>query len=103
MPTPKYTRAAIDLSASGDIIAAVANRGYRVVHIMGLSGGTGTVTIRSASTNLTGAMDFVAGGGFRAKDYEAGVFIANLGESLNVVIGGSATFKGFVIYEIIGD
>lgn len=100
---PKYTRIAINLSATGDIIAAVAAKGYKVVKIIGLSGGTGTVTIRSGSTDLTGAMDMVAGSGFRDKDYENGVFVTVLGESLNAVITGSATFKGFAVYETTGD
>lgn len=98
---PRLVRVAVNAAASGDIIAAAAGKRYKILHLMGLSGGTGTVKFRTGTTDVTGAMDVVAGGGFDIKDYEYGLFEnANANESFNVVLTSSATFKGFCIYQI---
>jgi hypothetical protein len=91
--------ASIDTASSGatEIVAAVANRKLRVMAWHAMAATAVTVQWQSAANDLSGAMSFAATGGAAPNSYY-GLFETNLGEALNINLGGAVQVSGTVAY-----
>jgi hypothetical protein len=97
--------AKVDLAASGDLVTAVAGKRIRVLSYKLVAAGSVTVKFQSgASTDLTGAMSQIVGVP-NACDHAppvhgvpTGYFETEVGEKLNLVLGGSVQVSGHLTY-----
>lgn len=89
-------------TVSGIVIAANPSFAYRVLCYTSLSAGDGTLKFSSGgTTDLTGDMPVGTNGGISTTLNALGHFQTLPGESLNVVLGGSATGQGHLTIERI--
>lgn len=100
--------AKIDLTSSGDIVAAVPGKKIRVTSLLLVASAAFTAKFQSgASTDLQGAMSMIVGvpiplpvapsmpGELR------GHFETAVGEKLNLVLSGSGQVSGCLTYELV--
>lgn len=94
----KYAK--IDYSASGSqaLVAAVAGKRIRVISLFLIGAGAVTTKFQSAATDLTGAMSNAANGGFVLPENKSGWFQTNVGEALNLNLGGAVNVAGGLTY-----
>jgi len=92
--------APINATASGDtqIVAGVSGKRIRVIAYAIVSSATVNVKFRSNTTDITGAMRIVEGGGI-AHAYDGGLFQTAVGESLNINLSANATVGGYIVYR----
>ena len=94
--------AQINATASGDtqVVAAVSNRRIVVVAYAVVANATVNIRFRSGTTDITGAMRLVEGGGI-AHAYDAGLFQTAVGQALNINLSTNATVGGYVVYRTV--
>lgn len=94
--------ATVELTESGDVIDAVANKKIRVIAMFGsinAVGPDGTIKFQSGgATDLTGAMLLLSGQFFHLDFNPRGWFETVAGEKLNMVISNMDAFSGTIIY-----
>ena len=92
--------APINATASGDtqIVAGVSGKRIRVIAYAIVASATVNVKFRSNTTDITGAMRIVEGGGI-AHAYDQGLFQTAVSESLNINLSNNATVGGYVVYR----
>ena len=96
-----YKTASISFAASGDnqVVAAVATKRIKVYAIVVNFVGTVSAKWRSATTDLTGAMDFQAREGFiQSLQPPAFLLQTTAGEALNLNLSGAIGARGWVAY-----
>lgn len=99
--------ASIDLNATGNVVAAVTGKRIRVVTYVLVASGAGTVTWRSATTALSGAMTVATGTPISAAPLPEGLagqkghLETATGEALNLLISGSIQVSGHLVYEVV--
>jgi len=94
--------AAITTTASGatTIVPAVTDKKIVVKGYMLLSTGANTVTFKSNTTPITGAMDPAANGGMSySGSADSPAFATAAGEALTLTLGQAAQVSGHVCYE----
>lgn len=98
-PRSDPTQVSIDISASGDLVALVANKRILVVSLSIRLATSNTVAFQSGgSTALTGAMTLTA------LDWQynpAGWLKTAAGEKLNLVLGSGVQTSGTLTYILI--
>jgi len=94
--------ATINATTSGDtqVVAAVSNRRIVVVAFGVIASATVNIRFRSGSTDITGAMRLVEGGGI-AHAYDAGLFQTAVNQPLNINLSANATVGGYVVYRTV--
>jgi hypothetical protein len=94
--------ATINATTSGDtqVVAAVSNRRIVVVAYAVVASATVNIRFRSGSTDITGSMRLVEGGGI-AHSYDAGLFQTATGQALNINLSANATVGGYVVYRTV--
>jgi len=94
--------ATINATTSGDtqVVAAVSGRRIVVVAYAVVASATVNIRFRSGTTDITGAMRLVEGGGI-AHAYDAGLFQTATGQALNINLSANATVGGYVVYREI--
>ena len=92
--------ATINATTSGDtqVVAAVSNRRIVVVAFGVVASATVNIRFRSGSTDITGSMRVVEGGGI-AHAYDGGLFQTAVGQALNINLSTNATVGGYVVYR----
>ena len=92
--------ATINATTSGDtqVVAAVSNRRIVVVAFGVIASATVNIRFRSGTTDITGSMRLVEGGGI-AHSYDAGLFQTATGQALNINLSANATVGGYVVYR----
>ena len=92
--------ATINATTSGDtqVVAAVSNRRIVVVAYAVVASATVNIRFRSGTTDITGSMRVVEGGGI-AHAYDAGLFQTAVGQALNINLSANATVGGYVVYR----
>jgi len=92
--------AQINATASGDtqVVAAVSGRRIVVVAFAVIASATVNIRFRSGSTDITGAMRLVEGGGI-AHAYDGGLFETAVNQPLNINLSTNATVGGYVVYR----
>lgn len=100
LQTVRYAK--ISLSASGDIVTAVANKKIRVIAYTIICATAVTVKFQSgAATDLTGAMAFPQNGGVCCPENKFGWFETAVGEKLNIVLGSGVSVAGHLTYILV--
>ena len=94
--------ATINATTSGDtqVVAAVSNRRIVVVAFGVIASATVNIRFRSGTTDITGSMRLVEGGGI-AHSYDAGLFQTATGQALNINLSANATVGGYVVYRTV--
>lgn len=93
--------ATINASTSGDnsIVAAVAGRKIEVLGYTLVASGAVNVKWRSATNDLTGAMNLATNGGIAIAATDKAIMKANLGEALQINLSGAVGVAGRVTYR----
>ena len=94
--------APINATTSGDtqIVPAVSGKRIRVIAFAVIASATVNIRFRSGSTDITGAMRLVEGGGI-AHAYDGGLFQTAVNQPLNINLSTNATVGGYVVYREI--
>jgi len=94
--------ATISATTSGDtqIVAAVSGKRIRVIAYAVVASATVNIKFRSGTTDITGSMRVVEGGGI-AHAYDGGLFQTAVGQALNINLSANATVGGYVVYREI--
>ena len=94
--------AQINATSSGDtqVVAAVSGRRIVVVAFAVIASATVNIRFRSGTTDITGSMRLVEGGGI-AHAYDAGLFQTATGQALNINLSTNATVGGYVVYRTV--
>ena len=87
-------------AGNADLVAAVSGKRIRVLHLYVVPTASSTMTLRSGTTAITGAMSTAAGVSIDASHSEGlAVLQTAAGEALNLLNGGtSCAFAGFLVY-----
>lgn len=96
--------AKIDIAGSGDntVIAAATGFRYLIRRLYLRAANTVTIKMRSATTDLSGAMPFVANDELMLDEMYSGQtpwFMTATGEAFNINLGGAVAVTGMVVYE----
>lgn len=81
------------------IVAGVPGVGIRVLSYTLVAAGALTVTFRSSTTPITGAMTMASGRPLKAKARRGCVFQADFGKALNVVMSAAVAVHGSMLVE----
>jgi len=94
--------ATINATTSGDtqIVGAVSGKRIRVIAYAVVASATVSIKFRSGTTDITGSMRVVEGGGI-AHAYDGGLFQTAVGQALNINLSANATVGGYVVYREI--
>jgi len=94
--------ALINATSFGDtqIVPAVSGKRIRVIAYAVIASATVSIKFRSGTTDITGSMRVVEGGGI-AHAYDGGLFQTAVGQALNINLSTNATVGGYVVYREI--
>lgn len=101
-PTTKgLTNATVSVSSSGAnaLVSATASQTTRVFRIVLMFHAASTAKFQSASTDLTGAMQFQAGQSMILDFDGEPWFVTATNEAFNLNLGTAVTVTGFIQYE----
>jgi hypothetical protein len=92
--------ATISATNSGDtqIVPAVTDKRIRVIAYAVVASATVSIKFRSGTTDITGSMRIVEGGGI-AHAYDGGLFETAVNQPLNINLSTNATVGGYVVYR----
>jgi hypothetical protein len=92
--------APINATTSGDtqIVGGVSGKRIRVIAYAVVANATVSIKFRSGTTDITGSMRIVEGGGI-AHAYDGGLFQTAVGQALNINLSTNATVGGYVVYR----
>lgn len=102
----KYAVVSASSSGSNTVIAAVTNKRIRVLSYVIVAAGAVSVTWRSASTDISGAMPLAANGGAAPSAGQAvpagliGQFETAQGEALNMNLSAAVLVAGHLTYTV---
>ena len=90
----------ISATAAGntEIVPAVTGKRIRVIAYAVVTNLTVSIKFRSGTTDITGSMRLVEGGGI-AHAYDGGLFQTAVGQALNINLSANATVGGYVVYR----
>lgn len=96
---PDYKYAVVNATSAGNtqVVAAVTGKKIRVVAYAVVSNDDVVVKFRSGTTDITGGMRLVQGGGI-AHAFEGGLFQTTVGAALNINLSANAQVGGYVVY-----
>jgi hypothetical protein len=94
--------ATISATTSGDtqIVGAVSDKRIRVIAYAVVASASVSIKFRSGTTDITGSMRVVEGGGI-AHAYDGGLFQTAVNQPLNINLSTNATVGGYVVYREI--
>ena len=92
--------ATISATTSGDtqIVPAVSGKRIRVIAYAVIANATVSIKFRSGTSDITGSMRVVEGGGI-AHAYDGGLFQTAVNQPLNINLSNNATVGGYVVYR----
>jgi hypothetical protein len=90
----------INATTSGDtqVVAGVTDKRIRVIAFCIVASGAVNVKFRSGTTDITGPMSLVSGGGV-AHAYDGGLFETAVGQPLNINLSAAQQVGGYVVYR----
>jgi hypothetical protein len=100
--TTPVLRKSVSMTADADLIAAVSGKSIRILSGSLSIAVTGTITFKSGSTALTGAITLTAGTPLPIHYTPVGAFQTVVGESFNVDNSGTDQISGWLVYQLIG-
>ena len=80
------------------IVPAVSGKRIRVIAYAVIANATVSIKFQSGTTDITGSMRIVEGGGI-AHAYDGGLFQTAVGQALNINLSTNATVGGYVVYR----
>jgi hypothetical protein len=94
--------APINATTSGNtqVVGAVSGKRIRVIAFAVVANATVNIKFQSGTTDITGSMRVVEGGGI-AHAYDGGLFQTAVGQALNINLSANATVGGYVVYREI--
>ena len=94
--------AVIDINSSGDNTIVTAVTGYRVIidKLLIIATGAVAVTLKTGSTNLTGAMFFAASQELKLFKDADPWFTCNTSEAFIINLGAAVQVGGTIIYKL---
>lgn len=99
-------QAVLSVSASGDNTATIAAPGERkliqIVGMLAIAAGAVSMTIKSGSTALTGAIPLSANNGFSAWNSAQPILECAPNEALVINLSGAVLVAGWIVYNIKG-
>jgi hypothetical protein len=92
--------ASINATNSGNtqVVGAVSGKRIRVIAFAVIASATVTIKFQSGTSDITGSMRLVEGGGI-AHAYDGGLFQTAVGQALNINLSTNATVGGYVVYR----
>jgi hypothetical protein len=92
--------ATINATGSGDtqIVPAITDKRIRVIAFCIVASGAVNVKFRSGTTDITGPMSLVSGGGV-AHAYDGGLFETAVNQPLNINLSASQQVGGYIVYR----
>jgi len=87
-------------SGNTEVVGAVSGKRIRVIAYAVIANATVSIKFRSGTTDITGSMRVVQGGGI-AHAYDGGLFETAVGQALNINLSANATVGGYVVYREI--
>jgi len=87
-------------SGNTEVVGAVSGKRIRVIAYAVIANATVSIKFRSGTTDITGSMRVVEGGGI-AHAYDGGLFQTAEGQALNINLSNNATVGGYVVYREI--
>ena len=98
--TVQYTSISATTSGDTQIVPAVSGKRIQVIAYAVVASANVTIKFRSGTTDITGSMRLVEGGGI-AHAYDGGLFQTAVGQALNINLSTNATVGGYVVYREI--
>ena len=96
--TVLYAPISATTSGNTQVVGAVSGKRIRVIAYAVIASATVNIRFRSGSTDITGAMRLVEGGGI-AHAYDGGLFETAVGQALNINLSTNATVGGYIVYR----
>jgi len=87
-------------SGNTQVVGAVSGKRIRVIAFAVVANATVNIKFQSGTTDITGSMRVVEGGGI-AHAYDGGLFQTAVGQALNINLSTNATVGGYVVYREI--
>jgi len=87
-------------SGNTQVVGAVSGKRIRVIAFAVIANATVNIKFQSGTTDITGSMRIVEGGGI-AHAYDGGLFQTAVGQALNINLSANATVGGYVVYREI--
>jgi len=85
-------------SGNTQVVGAVSGKRIRVIAFAVVANATVNIKFQSGTTDITGSMRVVEGGGI-AHAYDGGLFQTAVGQALNINLSTNATVGGYVVYR----
>jgi hypothetical protein len=85
-------------SGPTQVVGAVSGKRIRVIAFAVVASATVTIKFQSGTTDITGSMRLVEGGGI-AHAYDGGLFQTGVNQPLNINLSTNATVGGYVVYR----
>jgi len=98
--TVQYATINATNSGNTQIVGAVSGKRIRVIAFAVVADATVSIKFRSGTTDITGSMRVVQGGGI-AHAYDGGLFQTAVNQPLNINLSADATVGGYVVYREI--
>ena len=96
--TVLYAPISATTATDTQIVPAVSGKRIRVIAYAVIANLTVSIKFRSGTTDITGSMRVVEGGGI-AHAYDGGLFQTAEGQALNINLSNNATVGGYVVYR----
>jgi len=98
--TVQYATINATTSGNTQVVGAVSGKRIRVIAYAVIANATVSIKFQSGTTDITGSMRVVEGGGI-AHAYDGGLFQTAVGQALNINLSANATVGGYVVYREI--
>jgi len=98
--TVQYATISATNSGNTQVVGAVSGKRIRVIAFAVVADATVSIKFRSGTTDITGSMRVVQGGGI-AHAYDGGLFQTAVNQPLNINLSADATVGGYVVYREI--
>jgi len=96
--TVQYATINATTSGNTQVVGAVSGKRIRVIAYAVIASATVNIRFRSGTTDITGSMRVVEGGGI-AHAYDGGLFETAVNQPLNINLSTNATVGGYVVYR----
>ena len=96
--TVQYATINATTSGNTQVVGAVSGKRIRVIAYAVIANATVSIKFQSGTTDITGSMRVVEGGGI-AHAYDGGLFQTAVGQALNINLSSNATVGGYVVYR----
>jgi hypothetical protein len=94
----QYASISATTAGNTQVVGAVSGKRIRVIAYAVIASATVNIKFQSGTTDITGSMRIVEGGGI-AHAYDGGLFQTAVGQALNINLSTNATVGGYIVYR----